>query len=70
MVAFLVDTLALAFAVCWVVIPTIVFVLLARALREKPPPFDAASLEVVETEPAGGDGGAVGAGPRHAVLIP
>lgn len=36
MVTFLVDTLALAFAVSWVFVPAVVLVLLAKALREKP----------------------------------
>ena len=43
MVTFLVDTLALAFAVSWVFVPAVVLVLLAKALREKP--VDAVTVE-------------------------
>lgn len=42
MVVFLVDTLALAFAVSWVFVPTLVLILLIKALREKP--LDPATL--------------------------
>ncbi len=68
MVVFLVDALALAFAVSWVVVPTVVLVLLAKALREKPVPFDVANLT-----PCPGDEAATPVapgGPRQAVLTP
>jgi hypothetical protein len=41
-VVFLVDTLALAFAVSWVFVPSLVLILLIKALREKP--FDPATF--------------------------
>jgi hypothetical protein len=41
-VVFLVDTLALAFAVSWVFVPALVLILLIKALREKP--LDPATL--------------------------
>jgi len=41
-VVFLVDSLALAFAVCWVLVPSLVLILLIKALREKP--IDPATL--------------------------
>ena len=48
MVTFLVDTLALAFAVSWIFVPAVVLVLLAKALREKP----AATVEPFPTDAA------------------
>ena len=50
MVTFLVDTLALAFAVSWIFVPAVVLVLLAKALREKP--VGAATVEPFPTDSA------------------